>query len=74
MAERDPSWGEENPFCFEVSKENGVLVVRNSMEVYMKSAPAKIECTKNTVYRDLAVYSEVETFREEEDYAIVQGG
>ncbi len=74
MAERDPSWGEENPFCFEVSKENGVLVVRNSMEEYMKSAPAKIEYTKNTVYRDLAVYSEAEIFREEEDYAIVQGG
>ena len=36
-AERDPEWAEENPFSFDVVKENGILVIRNSMERFMKA-------------------------------------
>lgn len=36
-AEQDPEWGEKNPFRFEVSKENGILIVRNSMEEFMRA-------------------------------------
>ena len=36
-AERDPEWAEENPFSFDVEKENGILVIRNSMERFMKA-------------------------------------
>ena len=35
MAESDPQWAEDHPFSFEVSKEDGRLVIHNSMEQYM---------------------------------------
>lgn len=35
-AERDPEWAKENPFGFDVVKENGVLVIRNSMKGFME--------------------------------------
>ena len=31
----DPEWGEANPFRFDVSKQNGILVIQNSMEEFM---------------------------------------
>lgn len=37
MAEKDPDWAAENPFRFDVSKENGILSINNSMEEYMRS-------------------------------------
>ena len=36
-AEHDPEWAEDNPFSFDVEKENGILVIRNSMERFMKA-------------------------------------
>lgn len=42
-AERDPAWGENNPLVFEVEKEDGVLVVHNSMEKYMGDDTAASE-------------------------------
>ena len=36
-AEHDSEWAEENPFSFDVVKENGILVIRNSMEEFMKA-------------------------------------
>ena len=35
-AEQDSEWARQNPLHFDVSKENGVLVIRNSMEEYME--------------------------------------
>ena len=32
MAEQDPKWAEENPFVFDVTKEDGRLVIHSSME------------------------------------------
>ena len=36
-AARDPDWGQENPFRFDVAKENGALVIRNSMDKFMEA-------------------------------------
>ena len=36
-ASGDPEWAEENEFRFDVSKVNGVLVIHNSMEEFMKA-------------------------------------
>ena len=36
-AARDPDWGQENPFRFDVAKENGSLVIRNSMDEFMEA-------------------------------------
>lgn len=36
-AARDPDWGQENPFRFDVAKENGGLVIRNSMDKFMEA-------------------------------------
>ena len=33
----DPEWAEENPFRFDVAKENGSLVILNSMEKFMEA-------------------------------------
>ncbi len=35
-AGEDPAWAEENPFVFDVMKENGALTIRNSVSEYMK--------------------------------------
>lgn len=54
-AENDPAWGEKNPFRFDVSKENGVLVIHNSMEEYMRPAPAKMRYAGEFSYREPTV-------------------
>lgn len=36
-AARDPEWAEENPFRFDVKKENNILVICNSMEEFMEA-------------------------------------
>ena len=36
-AERDPKWAEKNKFTFEVSKENGILDIHNSMTEFMEA-------------------------------------
>ncbi len=36
-AARDPEWAQKNEFRFDVEKENGVLVIRNSMEEFMEA-------------------------------------
>lgn len=41
MAQKDPAWAGQNPFQFEVVKENGALVVHNSVEQFMKEKPSK---------------------------------
>ena len=35
MAEQDPEWAEKNPFVFDVTKEDGRLVIHNSMERFI---------------------------------------
>ena len=48
---QDPEWGEKNPLVFEVSKENGVLIVRNSMESFMKPAQKMMKFADGTSFR-----------------------
>ena len=48
---QDPEWGEKNPLVFEVSKENGVLIVRNSMESFMKPAQKMMKFADGTFFR-----------------------
>ena len=36
-AEQDPEWAEKNPFSFDVTKENGILVIHNSMAEFMEA-------------------------------------
>ena len=38
MAEQDPKWEEANPFRFDVTKEDGRLVIHSSMEKFMHKA------------------------------------
>ena len=39
--ELDPEWGEEHPFRFEVEKQNGDIIIHNSMEKYMDQEKAE---------------------------------
>lgn len=34
-AEENPVWAKENPFLYDISKENGILVVHNSMKYHL---------------------------------------
>ena len=42
----DPEWAKENPFRFDVVKENGILIIHNSMD---KSGQRKGRDTLNIV-------------------------
>ena len=51
----DPEWGERNPFRFDVMKENGVLVIRNSMEEFMKAEQLTPESIKTELVKQYPV-------------------
>lgn len=51
----DPEWGEKNPFRFDVMKENGVLVIRNSMEEFMKAEQLTPESIKTELVKQYPV-------------------
>lgn len=44
MAEENPVWAKENPFLYDISKENGILVVHNSMKYHLFEDLNKTKC------------------------------
>lgn len=58
MAQKDPAWAGQNPFQFEVVKENGALVVHNSVEQFMKEKPSKrADVPESIILAELPEYS-----------------
>ena len=63
MAEQDPEWEEENPFRFDVTKEDGRLVIHSSMEKFMHKE------TESTSGPDGSMTDNFWGFKEEPDTA-----
>lgn len=58
MAQKDPSWAEKNPFQFEVKKENGALIVHNSVEQFMEEkSPKREELPESIILTESPEYS-----------------
>ena len=70
MAERDPAWGKENPFRFDVAKENGMLMIHNSMREFMTEPPAGTESTEHHPYDGDYVLQQVGNQTKEENQTI----